>query len=86
MWTLIEDSHKGAVMNNVDMLAAVVDVGTRILAARILAFIALLMVFGLFCAAIWYQTWVAFAVAGTFGLTIFLPVLWAAKPERVVNE
>lgn len=86
MWTLIEDSHKGAVMNNVDMLAAVLDAGTRILAARILAFIALLMVFGLFCAAIWYQTWVAFAVAGTFGLTIFLPVLWAAKPERVVNE
>jgi len=73
-------------MDNAQLLAAVLDAGTRILAARILAFVALLMVFGLFCAAVWYQTWQAYAVAGTFGITIFLPVLWAAKPERVVNE
>ena len=72
-------------MSNADFLAAVLDAGLRILAARVLAFVALLMVFGLFCAAIWYQTWVAFAVAGTFGVTIFLPVLWAAKPEKA-NE
>lgn len=69
-------------MDNADILAAVLDAGTRILAARILAFIALLMVFGLFCWAIYLQTWVAFAIAGTFGITIFLPVLWQAKPQR----
>jgi hypothetical protein len=79
MWTLINESHKGADMDNADILAAVLDAGTRILAARILAFVALLMVFGLFCWAIYLGTWVAFAIAATFGLTIFLPVLWQAK-------
>ena len=69
-------------MDNADILAAVLDAGTRILAARILAFIALLMVFGLFCWAIYLQTWVAFAIAGTFGITIFFPVLCQAKPQR----
>ena len=69
-------------MSNADFLAAVLDAGLRILAARVLAFVALLMVFGLFCWAIYLQTWVAFAIAGTFGITIFLPVLWQAKPQR----
>lgn len=69
-------------MENADVLAAILDAGTRILAARVLAFLALLMVFALFCWAIYLQTWVGFAVAATFGVTIFLPVLWAAKPPR----
>lgn len=69
-------------MDNADVLAAILDAGTRILAARILSFIALLMVFGLFCWAIYLQTWVGFTVAATFGVTIFLPVLWAAKPPK----
>ena len=69
-------------MENADLLAAILDAGTRILAARVLAFVALLMVFGLFCWAIYLQTWVGFTVASTFGVTIFLPVLWAAKKPQ----
>jgi len=69
-------------MDHADLLAAVLDAGTRILAARILAFVALLMTFGLFCWAIYVQTWVGFAIAGTFGVTIFLPVLWQASPKK----
>lgn len=64
------------------ILAAVLDAGTRILAARILAFISLLMTFGLFCWAIYLQTWIGYAVATTFGLFVFLPCLWAGGAKQ----
>lgn len=69
-------------MDHSEIIAAVLDAGTRILAARILAFLALLMTFGLFAWAIHLQTWVGYAVAATFGAIIFLPVLWAAKSPK----
>lgn len=69
-------------MENQMILAAVLDAGTRILSARILAFISLLMTFGLFCWAIYLQTWIGYAVATTFGVFVFLPCLWAGKPPK----
>ena len=69
-------------MENQMVLAAVLDAGTRILAARILAFLSLLMTFGLFCWAIYLQTWIGYAVATTFGAFVFLPCLWAGSSRK----
>jgi hypothetical protein len=55
---------------------AVIDVLTRALGARILTFAALAMTFALFCWAMRLQSWLAFAIAGAFGLGVLLPVLF----------
>lgn len=56
-------------------------IALRLLAARLLTLLALLMTFGLFCWAIWMQTSLAAIVAATFGGVIFLPVLFAGRPK-----
>jgi uncharacterized membrane protein len=67
-------------------LARAVDIGLTILTHRLLTLLALVMVFALFSWAMVQGTYVHFAIAGAFGLVIFLPVLMAdanraAKPE-----
>lgn len=57
-------------------LAHFVALGIRMLSQRLLAFLALGMTFGLFCWALYLQTWISFAMAATFGVSIFLPVLF----------
>ena len=56
-------------------LLAVMDVATKILAARVLSIVALVMTFGLFCWAMWMQAVLACVVAGGFAVMVFLPVL-----------
>lgn len=55
-----------------------IKVAYQVLAARVLAFVALLMTFGLFAWAMYVGTWLHFTIAGAFGLLIFLPVLYSA--------
>jgi hypothetical protein len=66
-------------------LARAVDVGLTILTYRILTLLALMMTFALFSWAMVQGTWIHFAIAGAFGVAIFLPVLMAqagaVKPE-----
>jgi hypothetical protein len=54
-------------------IAAVLNAATRILAARVLTMLCLLMVFGLFCWAMWMQTALAGYMAGGFAILVFLP-------------
>jgi hypothetical protein len=56
-------------------LLAVMDAATKIVAARVLSMLGLLMTFGLFCWAMWMQTHIACVVAGGFAVLVFLPTL-----------
>jgi hypothetical protein len=75
-------------------LATVVDVGLRVLSHRFLTLLALIMTFALFSWAMIQGSWIHFAIAGAFGVVIFLPVLMAqassassaAKPEAPQHE
>jgi cytosine/uracil/thiamine/allantoin permease len=56
-------------------LLAVLDAATRIVAARVLSMLCLLMTFALFCWAMWSQTVLACVVSGGFAVIVFLPTL-----------
>ena len=56
-------------------LLAVMDAVTKIVAARVLSMLALMMTFGLFCWAMWMQSTVACVVSGGFAVLVFLPTL-----------
>lgn len=62
-------------------LVAAIQVAYGVLAARVLALMSLVMTFVLFLWAMWEPVVLHFAIAGTFGLTIFLPVLWHTRAE-----
>jgi hypothetical protein len=73
-------------MVDITRVVAAVEVAYKVLAARVLAFLALGMTFGLFAWAMYLATWLHFSIAGAFGVCIFLPVLWHAKPSVHVGE
>jgi uncharacterized membrane protein len=72
-------------MASLSELARAVDVGLTVLAHRVLTLLALLMTFALFCWAMFQGSWIHFAIAGAFGMVIFLPVL-AAQASRAKLE
>lgn len=67
-------------MSELSQLAALVDAALRILSMRLLTLLALAMTFGLFCWAMAGGAWLHFAIAGAFGVSIFLPILLVGKP------
>lgn len=67
-------------------LARAIDVALRILTHRVLTLLALLITFGLFCWAMFLGTWIHFAIAGAFGIAIFLPVLVGDKRPEASHE
>ncbi len=69
-------------MNEIQTLMAVLSLGMKILAARVLTFVALAMTFGLFCWAMYLQTVLSCVIAGGFGVAIFLPVLVAGRVSQ----
>jgi hypothetical protein len=66
-------------MSDLGQIFAAIQVAYKVLSARLLALLALMMSFGLFCWAMAYATWLHFTVAAVFGVTIFLPVLWGTR-------
>lgn len=66
-------------MVDLTQVVAAVEVSYRILASKVLALLCMIMTFALFAWSMWQASWLHFAVAGTFGLTIFLPVLWITR-------
>jgi uncharacterized membrane protein len=60
-------------------LLAVVNIAVRVLNHRLMALLTLMMTFALFCWAMYLGDWLRFSVAGAFGFTIFLPVLWKGE-------
>ena len=70
-------------MTDMGKIVAAVEVAYKVLAARVMAVLALLMTFGLYAWAMIGASPLHFGIAGAFGLTIFLPVLWATKaPDK----
>jgi hypothetical protein len=64
---------------NLDKVVAAIQVALKVLGARFLTLLALLMTFGLFAWAMFQATWLHFAIAAAFGIVIFLPVLWHGR-------
>jgi hypothetical protein len=64
----------------ISRLVDAVDAALTVLTHRVLTLVALVMSFGLFCWAMYADTWVQAAVAGGFALIVFLPVL--ARDQR----
>jgi succinate-acetate transporter protein len=56
--------------------ASILSVALQAVAAKVVVIIGLLMVFGLFCWAMFLHDLIALAVAGAFALVVFLPVLF----------
>ena len=71
-------------MDEID-LVTVMHAATRILAARVLVMVCLLMVFGLFCWAMWMATPIALGTAAGFGIMVFLPCLAADRKKETNN-
>jgi hypothetical protein len=67
-------------------LAHAVDLALKVLTQRFLTLLALLMTFGLFCWSMYLGTWIHFAIAGAFGVIIFLPVLLGEKRPETPHE
>jgi hypothetical protein len=66
---------------------AAIKVAYGVLAERWLTLISMLMTFGLYAWAMYLASWLHFAIAGAFGITIFLPVLLGGRSKRTVpNE
>lgn len=70
-------------MDSLDMrhLPALLRITYGVLAQRVLLFLALSMAFGLFCWALATGTWLSLALAATFAVLVFLPILLRSKKE-----
>jgi len=64
-------------------LAKAVQVGLKVLSARLMALFGLCMTFGLFTWAMYLGSWTALATAGAFAVVVFLPVL---ASMRIKNQ
>ena len=64
-------------------LGMLISAALTVLTHRLLTLVALIMVFGLFCWAMWLNTWLQFAIAGAFGITIFLPILMGERKKEI---
>jgi Na+/H+ antiporter NhaA len=77
---------RGAMRMKISDLAFAVDRGLTVLNHRLLTLLALFMTFGLFCWAMVQGSWIHFAIAGAFGVVIFLPVLVGEKRPEAPHE
>jgi hypothetical protein len=55
------------------------NVALRVIQERLVLILCMLMTFGMFAWAMWLQSVLGAIIAGTWGLTIFLPVLFAGR-------
>ena len=63
-------------------LAQAVQVGLKVLAARLMALVGLAMTFSMFCWAMYLGSWTALATAGLFAVVVFLPVLMSMRVKN----
>jgi len=64
------------------VLATALSIALRIVSARLLAFLALGMAFGLFAWSLYEHTWIAYIGAATFTVLVYLPALWSAHQRN----
>jgi len=72
-------------MTLVEILAGA-NVALRLIQERLLTFVALLLTFALFGWAMWLQSILGAIIAGTWGLSIFLPVLFSGRGTSHVRQ
>lgn len=60
---------------DIDNLPRMIRLTYRVFAMRAMVYLALIITAALFSVALALQTWVALAVAGTFAVLVFLPIL-----------
>jgi hypothetical protein len=56
--------------------ASVISIALGLLSRKIIFILALGMCFGLWCWAMWAHSWIALAIAASFAVLVFLPVLF----------
>jgi hypothetical protein len=65
----------------------IVQTGLKVLSARVLLVLAMLMVFGLTCAAMWAPTYERIGLVALFGVIVFWPICKMDRrlaPERAL--
>lgn len=72
-------------MNLVEVLQGA-HVALGLLQARLVLILCMIMTFGLFCWAMWLQTALAAIIAAAWGVSIFLPVLFAGRGGHDAQE
>jgi uncharacterized RDD family membrane protein YckC len=73
-------------MTDLSRVVAAVEVAYKVLAARMMALLAMAMTFALYAWAMYANSPLHFAIAGAFGVTIFLPVLWGTRAQAQTGE
>lgn len=56
-------------------MVTVLSLALQAVSQRMVVLLAMAMTFGLFCWAMWMHQWIALAIAGSFAVSVFLPVL-----------
>ena len=75
-----QDAYKGSVVKQLDLLN-VMHAATKIVSARVMTLVAMMMTFGLFCWAMWLGSNLALITSAAFGCLVFLPVLAADRTK-----
>lgn len=65
--------------------ASILSIALQIVSGKVLLILGLGMAFALFCWAMWMHSWLALAVAGTFAVIVFLPVLFKGDSRAREN-
>ncbi len=66
---------------NAEMIRIVqtTDIALRLISARLLTFVALVMTWGVFGWALYAQTTLGCIIASIWGLIVFFPILWTGR-------
>lgn len=67
-------------------LLELVELALRVIQERLLVMVCMLITAGLFSWAMWLQSVLGAIIATTWGLTIFLPVLFAGRRDTDAQE
>jgi len=69
-----------------DLTLRVIRIALEVLSERVFSILAMFMTFALSCWAMYEPTWERMAMAGAFGLAVFIPSLRERKRDRKVSE
>lgn len=56
--------------------ASVISIALTLLSAKVVLILTLGVTAALFAWAMWYHAWIPLAIAASFAVLVFLPVLW----------
>jgi hypothetical protein len=65
---------------------SIVSLALQAVSAKAVIILGLAMSFGLFCWALWEHTWLALAIASSFAVLVFLPLLFREGDRRASQD